>query len=53
MHPRKRYVYVFDCREEIENETMPLTIDPSGVWFRPEGDGFIAQEDFFGHEGIL
>ncbi len=31
VHPRKRYVYVFDCREEVENEAMPLTIDPSGV----------------------
>jgi len=42
VHPRKRYVYVFDCREEVENETMPLTIDPSGVWFRPEGANFIC-----------
>lgn len=38
--PRKRFVYVFDCRDEIEN--VPLTIDPSGVWFRPEGAQFIA-----------
>ena len=42
VHPRKRYVYVFDCREEVENEAMPLTIDPSGVWFRPEGTNFIC-----------
>jgi sarcosine oxidase len=42
VHPRKRFVYVFDCREEIEGETMPLTIDPSGVWFRPEGSNFIC-----------
>jgi glycine/D-amino acid oxidase-like deaminating enzyme len=42
VHPRKRFVYVFDCREEVENETMPLTIDPSGVWFRPEGSNFIC-----------
>ncbi|TDQ84620.1 glycine/D-amino acid oxidase-like deaminating enzyme [Dongia mobilis] len=40
VHPRKRFVYVFDCRDEIEN--VPLTIDPSGVWFRPEGPQFIA-----------
>ena len=49
VHPRKRFIYVFDCREEIENETMPLTIDPSGVWFRPEGANFIcgvSPEDF-------
>jgi sarcosine oxidase len=42
VHPRKRFVYVFDCREEIEGEAMPLTIDPSGVWFRPEGSNFIC-----------
>lgn len=38
--PRKRFIYVFDCRDEIEN--VPLTIDPTGVWFRPEGTQFIA-----------
>lgn len=38
--PRKRYIYVFDCRDEIE--AVPLTIDPTGVWFRPEGSQFIA-----------
>lgn len=38
--PRKRFIYVFDCRDEIEN--VPLTIDPSGVWFRPESAQFIC-----------
>jgi sarcosine oxidase len=42
VYPRKRFIYVFDCREEIDNESMPLTIDPSGVWFRPEGGNFIC-----------
>jgi FAD-dependent oxidoreductase domain-containing protein 1 len=40
VHPRKRFVYVFDCRDEIEN--VPLTIDPTGAWFRPEGTNFIC-----------
>ncbi len=40
VRPRKRMTYVFDCREEpIE---APLTIDASGVAFRPEGQHYIA-----------
>lgn len=37
---RKRCVFVFDCREELPG--CPLVIDPSGVWFRPEGKQFIC-----------
>jgi len=40
VRPRKRMVYVFDCRDKPER--MPLTIDPTGVWCRPEGAGFIC-----------
>jgi len=40
VRPRKRMVYVFDCRDKPER--MPLTIDPTGVWCRPEGSAFIA-----------
>ncbi len=40
VRPRKRFVYVFDCREELTG--VPLTIDPSGVWFRPESGSFIT-----------
>ena len=40
VHPRKRFVYTFNCREEIEN--CPLVIDPGGVYFRPEGRRFIC-----------
>ena len=35
IRPRRRSVYVFDCRERPAS--FPLTIDPSGLWFRPEG----------------
>jgi sarcosine oxidase len=40
VHPRKRFVYHFDCRQRLG--PAPLTIDPSGVYFRPEGDAWIA-----------
>jgi len=33
--PRRRSVYVVDCRQRPSG--MPLAIDPSGLWFRPEG----------------
>ncbi len=39
--PKKRFVYVFDCREDLKPR-LPLTIDPSGVWVRPEGSGYIG-----------
>ena len=35
VRPRRRSVFVFDCRERPAR--FPLTIDPSGLWFRPEG----------------
>ena len=37
---KRRYVFAFTCRDRIEG--APLVIDPSGAWFRPEGDGFIG-----------
>ena len=37
--PRKRMVFHFDCRTRIAS---PLTIDTSGVYFRPEGPNYIA-----------
>ena len=43
VEPRKRYVYVVDCREAPEDlRRGPLTVDPNGVWFRPEGRTFIC-----------
>ena len=42
VEPRKRYVYVVDCKDATpELHAAPLTVDPSGVWFRPEGRQFI------------
>ncbi len=38
--PKKRYVYVFDCRDDLQH--APLTIDPAGVTFRPESGRYIA-----------
>lgn len=40
VRPRKRYVYHFDSRSRVED--APLVIDPSGVYFRPEGPTYIG-----------
>ena len=37
---KKRDVFVFDTPARLSD--CPLVIDPTGVWFRPEGRGFIA-----------
>ncbi len=43
VEPRKRYVYVIDARAVPDALRLaPLTVDPSGVWFRPEGRVFIC-----------
>lgn len=43
VEPRKRFVFVIDCRDAPEPlHRAPLTVDPSGVWFRPEGRQFIC-----------
>jgi FAD-dependent oxidoreductase domain-containing protein 1 len=40
---RKRFVYVIDCRDAPSSlHQAPLTVDPSGVWFRPEGRFFLT-----------
>lgn len=37
---KKRSVFYFDCATKLRR--FPLLIDTSGVWCRPEGEGFIA-----------
>jgi sarcosine oxidase len=43
VNPRKRYVYVLDCPSASEAlHRAPLTVDPTGIYFRPEGKHFIC-----------
>lgn len=48
VEPRKRTLFVFDCAETPEGTAtlnrgrLPLMIDPSGVFCRPEGRYFLA-----------
>jgi glycine/D-amino acid oxidase-like deaminating enzyme len=37
---RRRTVFVFGCPTPLPR--CPLVIDPAGLWFRPEGNGFIG-----------
>jgi glycine/D-amino acid oxidase-like deaminating enzyme len=37
---RRRTVFVLSCPEALPG--CPLVIDPSGIWFRPEGNQFLA-----------
>ena len=40
IEPRKRTVFVI--RAPLDGAAMPLVFDTSGMWIRPEGDGFIC-----------
>jgi FAD-dependent oxidoreductase domain-containing protein 1 len=40
VEPRKRSVFVIDAPDAPRD--MPLVVDPSGVWARPEGAGFLT-----------
>lgn len=40
VYAKKRSVFSFTCRETLPKH--PLIIDRSGVWWRPEGEGYIC-----------
>ncbi|HVA39720.1 MAG TPA: FAD-binding oxidoreductase [Candidatus Binataceae bacterium] len=40
VYPRKRCVFVFTCPTVVRD--CPLVIDPSGLWFRPDGTHFLC-----------
>lgn len=40
VRPRKRQVLVFECRQDFSH--YPLTISPSGLYFRPEGKHYLV-----------
>jgi FAD-dependent oxidoreductase domain-containing protein 1 len=40
VEPRKRSVFVVACRTPLSG--MPLMVDPTGVWIRPEGEMYIC-----------
>lgn len=40
IRPRRRMVFSFACRAELPD--FPLLIDPTGIWVRPEGAGYIC-----------
>jgi len=37
---KKRCVFTFECRDRLER--FPLLIDPTGIYVRPEGTGYIC-----------
>ncbi|MFC2995972.1 NAD(P)/FAD-dependent oxidoreductase [Acinetobacter sichuanensis] len=41
VEPRRRSLFVFACRTPLEGN-VPLTIDPTGVFFRPEGQFYLG-----------
>nr|WP_323777097.1 FAD-binding oxidoreductase [Amylibacter sp.] len=41
VEPRKRYTYIFAAEKPLDQD-LPLTIDPSGVHFRTEGNYYMA-----------
>ena len=40
VRPRKRQVFVIACKDELPD--CPLVIDPTGLYFRPEGEYYVC-----------
>lgn len=40
IHVKKRIIFTFKCADPVPD--CPLLIDPTGVYVRPEGDGFLC-----------
>ena len=47
--PKKRFVYSFHCKTPLQG--VPLLIDPSGAWCRPEGPPDASGQLFIGSTG--
>lgn len=47
--PKKRFVYTFHCKTPLDG--VPLLIDPSGAWCRPEGQPDASGQLFIGSIG--
>jgi len=41
IEPRKRYTFMFDAAESLDRD-LPLTIDPSGIHVRSDGDAYMV-----------
>lgn len=41
VEPRKRFTWIFDAAEPLD-QRLPLTVDPSGVHVRSDGDAYMA-----------
>lgn len=41
VEPRKRYTFIFDAEQPLDRD-LPLTIDPTGVHMRTEGQYYLA-----------
>ncbi|MCP3874738.1 MAG: FAD-binding oxidoreductase [Desulfobacteraceae bacterium] len=40
VHSRKRFIFLFKCLTQLPD--CPLVVDPSGAYFRPEGQNYIC-----------
>ena len=41
VEPRKRYTFIFAAEKPLDRD-LPLTIDPSGIHVRTDGNNYLA-----------